>query len=167
MGLGGADYGNECLDHSAAAGTRSSCDSCKPLGFGAIGWAHAGTNVYEVPFSYRHVMPLHFDPDGRVKDGIFRLRAEQSISVASRFARVSSFFALITQYVEVRWYQGGWDWKNFQASAFPRNFFSNSGGSFAVNGLLKITLRLLQAVGGSLVPVVATLQIRLECLWPG
>jgi hypothetical protein len=39
----------------------------------------------------------HFDPDGRFNDGMFRLRAEQSISVASRFERVSSFFALITQ----------------------------------------------------------------------
>ena len=69
----------------------------KPLGFGAIGRAHAGTDVHDLPFSYRHLMPLHFDPDGRVKDGMFRLRAEQSISVASRFERVSSFFALITQ----------------------------------------------------------------------
>ena len=89
------------LQHTADGGehwsARSSCDSCKPLGVGAIGWAHACTDVYDLPFSYRRVMPFHFDPDGRVKDGMFRLRAEQSISVASLFARVSSFFALITQ----------------------------------------------------------------------
>lgn len=33
----------------------------------------------------------------RVREGMFCLRAEQSISVVSRFERVSSFFALITQ----------------------------------------------------------------------
>lgn len=36
-------------------------------------------------------------PIGRVKDGMGRLRREQSIRVASRFRRVSSFLALITQ----------------------------------------------------------------------
>jgi len=39
-------------------------------------------------------------------------------------------------------------------------------GWIAVNGLLKIMLRILHAVGGSLVPVVATFQIRLVCFRP-
>jgi len=54
-------------------------------------------------------MRRYFDGDDRFSDGMFCFRAEQSIRVASRFKRVSSLFALITQYVEVRRYQGGCD----------------------------------------------------------
>jgi hypothetical protein len=42
--------------------------------------------------------------------------AETAMSVASRFWRVSPFFALVTQYVVVRRYPGGRDWKNSHAA---------------------------------------------------
>jgi hypothetical protein len=45
---------------------------------------------------------------GRASAGIGSLRPEQAMRIPSRFSRVSSRLALITQYALVRLYQGAW-----------------------------------------------------------
>src|SRR5579884_1110757 len=51
--------------------------------------------------------------------------------VARRFERVSGRFALMTQWVAVRRYQGACAWKNVQALMLARNCFSWAGSSLA------------------------------------
>jgi hypothetical protein len=50
---------------------------------------------------------------------------------ASRLSLVSSLFALMTQKLQILWYHGGWDWKNFQAAEFARSFFPYAPRSLA------------------------------------
>src|SRR3974377_1699830 len=67
-----------------------------------------------------------FEADGRAQALLGRFASESHMRVASRFRRVSSFFALIAQNVDVRRYQGGWAWKKFQACWLARNWLSSS-----------------------------------------
>jgi hypothetical protein len=60
-----------------------------------------------------------------------RPRAESSMRAASRRCLVSSFFALITHQLAVRWYQGGWDRKNSHALRFRLSSSSSGAGSLA------------------------------------
>ena len=60
-------------------------------------------------------------------------RASRSFfaDAGSDFCSVSSFTALVTQWVAARWYHGGWAWKKAQARAFARSFFACAAVNFA------------------------------------
>src|SRR5262249_60144953 len=86
-----------------------------------------GTGVGSAPPASRTAFQL-----GRASGGIGRPSADHSISVASRRALVSSFFALVTQYALVRRYQAGCRDQYAHAPASARRRASISGGSAAV-----------------------------------
>ena len=61
---------------------------------------------------------------GRLRGPTLCPCSESSINVASRFSRVSSLFALMTQNAATRLYHGGCAWKKSHASLRARNCFS-------------------------------------------
>ena len=56
--------------------------------------------------------------------------SESSTSCARRRARVSGFFALMTQNVATFLYPGGCAWKNSHARGLARNAFAEARSSF-------------------------------------
>lgn len=55
--------------------------------------------------------------------------SDRAINSASLFARVSSFFADVTQWIAVFRYDGRTVSKYFHAASFALNLFANSGGN--------------------------------------